>query len=111
MRILIAMAAALLIAGCDDKPNMKRIELDDDPGSEVKSNPDGKYTCLCGFKTDETTCPKCAAILKAEDKPKPPSHAKTGAEVGKSATKPRYGCTKCDFVDAKRVPDRRCYTC
>ena len=104
MRIWLAIAATLLIAGCEKKPKMMKIETPKNTKTELKSDPTGKYECFCGFKTSETKCPKCGATLKAEETPKKaaPAHAKTGADVGKSATKPVYACPKCPFTDPKK---------
>ena len=103
MRIWVAIAAALLIAGCDKKPKMMKIETPEDTKKELKSDPNGKYLCFCKFRTNEKTCPKCGTVLKAEEEPKKAAaaHAKTGAEVGKSATKPVYACPKCTFTEPK----------
>ena len=103
MKFYLAIAAALLISGCDKKPELIKIETKKSTESEVKSDPKGKYNCLsCNIKTNETDCPKCGTTLKAKTKAKKPSHATTGSKVGQSVMAPRYGCPKCPFADAKK---------
>ena len=108
MRFWLAAAAALAIAGCGkEAPNKVNIDLNDSSGSStpvIKSDPTGKYKCLAcnGLKTNDTKCPKCGAVLKAEEKPaSTPKGPKSGATVGKSTTSAVYACPKCPFTDPR----------
>jgi hypothetical protein len=104
----VALALLLLAAGCGEKK--KTVTVPKAPPSspmapkavEVKSDPNGKYTCItCTLKTNEATCPKCKAPLKVAEAPK---HAPTSGTVGKSAMSAVYACPEagCTFTDPRK---------
>ena len=108
MRFWLAAMAAFVIAGCNEDSKPVNIKLEKPKGTgapEIKSDPTGKYQCLgCNLKTNDTKCPKCGTVLKAEAKPKPataPTTPKTGATVGKSTTSAVYACPECPFTDPR----------
>jgi len=85
----VALALFVLAAGCGDSkkspvpvpvpkpPPAPTSILNAPKGPEIKSDPNGKYTCIvCTLKTNEETCPKCKAALKTSAAPAP--HAPSG---------------------------------
>ena len=69
----------------------------------VKSDPNGKHLCIaCKIRTNDTKCPACGTVLKAETEGAP-AHKPSGA-VGKSAVAALYACPKegCTYTEAKK---------
>jgi len=110
----VALALFVLAAGCGDSkkspvpvpvpkpPPAPTSILNAPKGPEIKSDPNGKYTCIvCTLKTNEETCPKCKAALKTSAAPAP--HAPSGV-VGKSAMSAVFACPEagCTFTDPRK---------
>ncbi len=103
----VAFILALALAGCGESKKAPVEAAKPKPPAapkapEVKSDPNGKNTCIvCTLKTNEDSCPKCKASLRAAA---PAPAPKTSGEVGKSAVSAVFACPedKCTFTDARK---------
>jgi len=109
MRTACAAAFLLGVLGCGAEPPPPKKSPATAPvaaapkAAAVKNDPSGKYACIqCNIRTNEATCPGCKTPLAAA--PAAPAAPKTGGEVGKSTTAPRFACPKadCEFKDARK---------
>ena len=104
--LLMACIVACGAVSCGEGPGAPPPPKTDKAGPapiEIGAATTGKNTCVgCNLKTDNDSCPKCGATLRAKaSAPAPNSHA--SANIGKTSVGAMWVCPKkgCTFSSAR----------